>query len=194
MSSAAPAVLLIAPAAARIHEDDVELEQRLDRDRVAELRAALVAHAQAWGRKVAPDAFHVADRDEPLSEEISRVFAGHDGPLLIVWPWLAQLRTEHASGALGDLAAGCDVVLGPVIDGGLYLLGLARPLPALLAVPEGRWQGPDVMTTGFAIARDAGLEVGILRAERALRTSADVRAALADPLLEEEIARILAAG
>jgi hypothetical protein len=47
------------------------------------------------------------------------------------------------------------------------------------------------MTIGLAAARDAGLEVGILRAERALHRSADVRAALADPLLPSGLRRIL---
>ena len=189
MTSAAAAVLLIAPASS--HADDAGLAQVLGPERAAELRSVLAANAEAWGLEVAPDGFRVAAGNEPLPDAITRVFAGHDGPLLIVWPWLAQLRPEHAVGALGDLEAGCDLVLGPVIDGGLYLLGLARPLPALLAIPEARWESRDVMTIGFATARDAGLEVGILRAERALRTPADIRAALADPLLSREIGRIL---
>jgi glycosyltransferase A (GT-A) superfamily protein (DUF2064 family) len=82
-------------------------------------------------------------------------------------------------------------VLGPVIDGGLYLLGLARPLPAVLALPAERWQDPDVITIALGAVADAGLEVGMLRAERALRRPADVRAALADPLLGEAVGRIL---
>jgi hypothetical protein len=47
------------------------------------------------------------------------------------------------------------------------------------------------MTMGIAAARDAGLEIGILRGERALHHPADVRAALADPLLPEGLAKIL---
>jgi hypothetical protein len=47
------------------------------------------------------------------------------------------------------------------------------------------------MTVGIAAARDAGLEIGILRAERALHRPPDVRAALADPLLPEHIVKIL---
>jgi hypothetical protein len=42
-----------------------------------------------------------------------------------------------------------------------------------------------------AAIRDAGFEVGILRAERALHRPADVRAALADPLLPDDIGAIL---
>ena len=40
-------------------------------------------------------------------------------------------------------------------------------------------------------ANKAGLEVGILRGERALHRPADARAALADPLLPEAVARAL---
>jgi len=192
MSGGAPAVLLMAPRASP--EDDAGLEQLLGPEGAAELRGALFAHAEAWARKVAPDGFQVADGGGPLSDEISRIYATHEGPLLVVWPWLARFRPEDAVGALDDLAAGCDLVLGPLIDGGLYLLGLAGPLPVLLTISEERWQDPDVMATGFATASDAGLEVGVLRAERALRSAADVRAALADPLLPEEISRILARG
>ncbi len=45
-----------------------------------------------------------------------------------------------------------------------------------------------------AAVREAGLEIGLLRAERALHRPADVRAALADPTLPEAIRRVLLAG
>jgi glycosyltransferase A (GT-A) superfamily protein (DUF2064 family) len=82
-------------------------------------------------------------------------------------------------------------VLGPVIDGGLYMLGISRPLPRLFALPENAWRSPDVMMLGLAAARDAALEIGILRGERALHRPADVRAVLADPMLPGDIERIL---
>jgi glycosyltransferase A (GT-A) superfamily protein (DUF2064 family) len=119
------------------------------------------------------------------------VYVHHGGPLLIVWPDLPRLRMSHAVAALDDLATGCDVVLGPAIDGGLYLIGISRPMPKLFALPENAWRSPDVMTMGLAAARDAGLEIGLLRAERALHRPGDVRAALADPLLPPDVAQIL---
>jgi glycosyltransferase A (GT-A) superfamily protein (DUF2064 family) len=101
------------------------------------------------------------------------------------------MRPEHARAALDDLGAGCDVVLGPALDGGFYLIGINRPLPRLFALPEQTWRSPDVMVLTAAAVRAAGLELGILRAERALHRPADVRAALADPLLPEDVAQIL---
>jgi hypothetical protein len=46
----------------------------------------------------------------------------------------------------------------------------------------------------LSAVREAGLELGILRAERALHRPADVRAALADPLLPDALAKILRRG
>ena len=109
---------------------------------------------------------------------------------LIVWPDLPRFRVAHAAAALEDLSSGCDVVLGPAIDGGLYMVAIARPLPELFALPERTWRG-DVMAVALTAIRDVGFEVGILRAERALHRPADVRAALADPMLPEDVATIL---
>ena len=107
-----------------------------------------------------------------------------------MWPDLPRFRAAHAAGALGDLAAGCDVVFGPAIDGGLYLVGISRPLPELFALPEQTWRH-DAMGVALTAIRDVGYEVGILRAERALHRPADLRAALADPLLPGDMATIL---
>ena len=79
--------------------------------------------------------------------------------------------------------------MGPVFDGGLYMLALtpapadARPLPA------GTWDSPDAMGLVLGAINEAGVAVGLLRAERALRRPADVRAAVADPLLDRGAAR-----
>jgi glycosyltransferase A (GT-A) superfamily protein (DUF2064 family) len=216
MSSAGPAVLIMARAPRR-GEVRRALEPMLGQDRCVALQSALIAQTASWASQVAPNAVHVA-HDPPdvgrelralvgtsasmfpqngdgiagrLADAAARVFARKDGPLLIAWPDLPRLRPDHAAAALDDLEAGCDAVLGPVIDGGLYLLGIARPLPKLFALPERAWRSPDVMMLGIAAARDAGLEIGILRGERALHHPSDVRAALADPLLPSELARIL---
>jgi glycosyltransferase A (GT-A) superfamily protein (DUF2064 family) len=216
MTRAGPAVLMMARAPRR-GEVRRALEPLLGADGCVALQSELIAQAASWAHEVAPDAVHVA-HDPPdagselravvgpdaslfpqngdgiagrLADAAARVFARVEGPLLIVWPDLPRLRPEHASAALDDLAAGCDVVFGPAIDGGLYLIGIPRPLPKLFSLPEQVWRSPDVMTMGIAAARDAGLEIGILRAERALHRPADVRAALADPMVPEALASIL---
>jgi glycosyltransferase A (GT-A) superfamily protein (DUF2064 family) len=215
-AGAGPAVLIMARAPRRgeVHR---ALEPLLGLDRCLALHVALIAHTAAWAHAVAPGAVNVA-HDPPdgapelrplvgseatlfpqkgdgiaarLADAAARVFARRDGPLLIVWPDMPRLRSEHAAATIGDLGAGCDVVLGPAIDGGLYLIAVARPFPRLFALPEQTWRSPDAMTIGLSAVRDAELEVGILRAERTLHRPADVRAMLADPLVPDWLAKLL---
>lgn len=193
------------------------LEPVIGQDGCVALQTALVTQALEWARNTRPRAIHVA-HDPPdaapelrsligddvvmfpqngdgisgrVADAVGRVFTRGPGPLVVVWPDLPLLRASHAEAALGDLAAGCDVVFGPVFDGGFYLIAVSRPIPNLFALPEHVWRSADAMTMGLTAARDAGLEVGILRAERALHRPADVRAALADPTLPGPVAKAL---
>jgi glycosyltransferase A (GT-A) superfamily protein (DUF2064 family) len=117
--------------------------------------------------------------------------AGGDGPLLIAWPELMHWRPEHAEAALTDLGDGYELSVGPVFDGGFYLLAQAHPLPALFGLPDAIWRSPDSLTLVLGAAHAAGVEGGMLRAERGLRSPGDVRAALADPLLDPELRALL---
>ena len=47
------------------------------------------------------------------------------------------------------------------------------------------------MNRAFLAAHEAGVEVGLLRPERGLRTESDIAAALADPLLDGELRGLL---
>jgi hypothetical protein len=210
------AVLIMARAPRR---GDVRraLEPVIGQDGALALQTALVTQALEWARQTQPRAIHVA-HDPPdsgpelralagdevmmfpqngdgisgrLADAVGRVFARGPGPLIIVWPDLPFLRPGHAEATLEDLKAGCDVVFGPVFDGGFYLIAIARPMPNLFGLPEQVWRSADAMGIALAAARDAGLEVGILRAERALHRPADVRAVLADPTLPAPVARAL---
>lgn len=211
-----PAVLVMVRAPRR-GEVRRALEPLLGADTCLALQSLLIARTVAWATEVADGSVLIA-HDPPdaatdlrplvgaaatlfpqngdgiagrLADAAARVFAHHPGPLLIVWPDLPRLRAVHAEAALDDLRSGCDVVLGPAIDGGMYLIGISRPSSALFALPEQTWRSPDVMTIGVAAARDAGLEIGIMRVERALHRPADVRAALADPLLPSDIRQLI---
>jgi uncharacterized protein len=218
MNDRGPSVLIMARSP-RSGEVRRALEPLLGRDGCAELQAALIMRAVSWARETAGGAVHVA-HDPPdasgelrrlvgsdavlfpqngegitgrLADASARVLARSPGPLLIVWPDLPRFRAAHAAGALDDLRSGVDVVLGPALDGGLYLVGIPRPLPELFALPEQTWR-LDVMAVALSAIRERGFEVGILRVERGLNRPADVRAALADPLLPEDIAAILRRG
>jgi hypothetical protein len=163
-------------------------------DAAPEMRA-LVSPDAVPSEAVPPDAVlfpqHGDGIGPRLADASARVFADHAGPLLVVWPDLPRLRPGHATAALGDLQAGCDIALGPVLDGGYYLIAIDRPQPELFALPERAWRATDVMGVALEAMAATGLEVGILRAERGLHSPADLRAARADPTLPPELAGII---
>lgn len=211
-----PAVLVMARAPRR-GEVRHALEPLIGLDGCVALQTALLVEALRWARTLSPREIYVAhdpaDAGRDLqrlagedailfpqngdgiagrvADAVGRVSAHSSGPILIVWPDLARFSELHAEATRIDLSGGADLVLGPVFDGGFYLIGLARPLPTLFALPEQVWRGPDSFNQVLIAATRAGLEVGVLRGERALHRPADVRAALADPLLPEAVARAL---
>jgi glycosyltransferase A (GT-A) superfamily protein (DUF2064 family) len=181
----------------------------------------MLRRAVAWGLEVAPSAVYVGYEPVDGGPELRallgpqvdvfavngagaagkligatvRALGGSDaGPLLIAWPDLPRWRPEHATAAIEDLRHGCGLSVAPVFDRGFYLVALARLVGALLRLPEATWRGADAMSVALAAAHAAGIESGMLRAERGLHSPGDVRAALADPLLDPELRRLLATG
>lgn len=211
-----PAILIMARAPRR-GEVRHALEPLIGLDGCVALQTALLVEALRWARSVGPSSIYVAHEPADAGRDLQRL-AGEDvvlfpqngegiagrvadaigrvsvhsnGPMLILWPDLARFNPVLTQALQIDFAAGADLVLGPVFDGGYYLLALARPLPSLFELPEQIWRGPDSFNQVLLAATQAGLEVGVLRGERALHRPADVRAALADPLLPEAVARAL---
>jgi glycosyltransferase A (GT-A) superfamily protein (DUF2064 family) len=210
--------VLIMARAPRAGADPGGIGEQLGPDRLASLRRILLARAVDWASGLAPGSVHVAfepssaadELRELVGPEVAHVFPqngaglsgrlanasvlaldGGDGPLLIAWPELAGWRPEHAAAALTDLGDGYELAIGPVFDGGFYLIALARPLAALFALPDAAWRSPDSLMIVLGAAHAAGIEGGMLRAERALRSPGDVRAAVADPLLDGELRALL---
>jgi uncharacterized protein len=72
-------------------------------------------------------------------------------------PHLEPARLTEAADAL---AAGADLVLGPAMDGGYYLIGLRAPCPALFRGIA--WSSPGVLDATLVRARAAGLRVHLL--------------------------------
>lgn len=214
----APAVLVMARSPRRGQVRNA-LEPVLGLDGCVALQAVLIRQALEWGRSLGPRAIYLAHEPADAGAEMrllaggdvllfpqngdgiagrvadaaARVAARGSGPIIIIWPDLPELRRAHATAVLADLEAGVDVVFGPVFDGGYYLIAIAGPLPSLFALPERVWRAPDAINQVLSAAAEAGLELGLLRAERALHRPADVRAALADPLLPPAVARVLSA-
>jgi hypothetical protein len=108
--------------------------------------------------------------------------------LLILRADAPLTAAAHVLVALDDLADGVAVAIGPALDGSAYLLAAAPGA----ALPDGAL-GDLGLQAVFAAAAAAGgeLVMGLLRAERRLRTPADARALLADPLTPRPVADAL---
>jgi rSAM/selenodomain-associated transferase 1 len=71
-------------------------------------------------------------------------------------------------------ATATDVVLGPAIDGGYYLIGMRRPLPLLFTdIP---WGTADVLPITLARVQNAGLRIATLPEWHDLDTIEDLHA------------------
>ncbi|MBW3660457.1 MAG: TIGR04282 family arsenosugar biosynthesis glycosyltransferase [Gemmatimonadetes bacterium] len=92
-------------------------------------------------------------------------------PTLVVGsdcPGLGPDRLREAAEALKS----SDIVVGPAIDGGYYLLGLTRPRPEVFAgVP---WSTGRVFEATMARIGEAGLRARVLAVERDLDTPEDL--------------------
>jgi hypothetical protein len=186
---AAPPAALVIAGAARARP---ELRELLGADRVTHVERLLLGRATAWAEEVSGGRVFTAGHDEGVADAVARLLVDVEGgPVLVVWPVLPRWRPDHAAAVLDDLAAGCEVSLAPVFDRGLYLLGLARLIPELLNLPAEAWDSPDATGLVLAPLNQAQVPVGLVRPERALRRATDVRAAVADPLLDSELRLLL---
>lgn len=184
--TAPPAVLVMAGA------PHPELRELLGGARVADVERLLLRRATEWAEQVSAGRMFIVGEQEGFADAVRRVFAEAEGhSVLIIWPKLPRWRSEPAAAVLDDLAAGCDVSVAPVFDGGLYLLALARPIPEVLDLPAEAWDGPDATGRVLAPLNASQVPVGLVRPERGLRRAGDVRAALADPLLDGQLRALL---
>jgi hypothetical protein len=165
-------------------------------DALAELQ---FTRAQTWATAAFP-AETVALRSGGLADVIGGTGSiGPDDVLVVVTPELTSWRADLGSAALDDLRAGCALSIGPIFDGGLYLLAATGAgLELLRGGGEGDaagdgvdLTGPAAMATLVGVAERAGIEVGLLQTERGLRAAGDVRALMADPLCDVELRRLL---
>lgn len=144
------------------------------------LPPGVAAFAQSGG--------HLGER---LEHAFAHVAEREGTPVVVVGTDQPALGAHHSRAAADDLAAGVDVTLGPATDGGYYLLGAARPDPALFALDAEAWGGPEVLGRTMRSIHDAGLSMGWLRSERDLDEPADAAALLADPRTPADVVAAL---
>lgn len=129
------------------------------------------------GERMAAAAADPLDRGRPV------ILIGTDAP---------TLRAETLRDAAERLQ-GADVVLGPTADGGYYLLGLSRPVPAIFELGA-VWGGPTVFLDSLDAAAKSTATVSLLEMRRDLDTPDDAAALAADPELPVELRHLLDVG
>ncbi len=125
-------------------------------DALNEMRDWLGAHAF--------EAQQGADLGERMARAMERHFARGDRPVIAIGADAPGVTAATIDAAVVALA-NADVVVGPAMDGGYYLLGLKRPVPALfrdipwgasnvLQLTEGRSRADDLRVARLGLLRD----------------------------------------
>ena len=174
------ALLLDTLAACRREADDVRLLVATEGERSA--LAALV-----------PGAPIELQRGKGLADALRYGVADHlsGGPVAIISSDLPGLPANSIAEAADALAAGVDVVLGPAMDGGYWLVGMRAAHDApFQSIP---WSTPAVWAVTLRRCREAGLRVHTLQPWRDVDTYADLAACRdeLEPALAPQSARVL---
>lgn len=120
-----------------------------------------------------------ADLGERLTAATAEAFADGAGPLLVIGTDAPALTSDHLSAAFAALEH-TDLVLGPALDGGYYLIGMRSPHTRPFDLDPTLWGTDQVLAATRARAAEHGLNVHLLPALRDLDTPEDAAALLAD--------------
>jgi rSAM/selenodomain-associated transferase 1 len=97
---------------------------------------------------------------ERMATALAEEFLAATGPVLMIGVDAPHLPAAVLGEAAAALTGGADVVLGPALDGGYYLIGLRAPRPALFqGIP---WSTPGVMQATLAAVHRLGLRPHLL--------------------------------
>lgn len=99
------------------------------------------------------------DLGERMASAMSRTFAAGHSRVVLIGSDIPHVPLVALEDAFRLLAAGAELVLGPVDDGGYYLIG-ARAVPPVFAGMV--WGGPEVFRATLAAAHAAGVEPAIV--------------------------------
>ena len=126
--------------------------------------AYLPEGGDAYFRALAPDMELVLQQGNSLGERldhlITQALADGAAQVVVMDSDSPTLPPHYVAQAYALLDGDADAVFGPCHDGGYYLVGMKRPLPALLR--EVQMSTPKVLADTLAIAARDGLHVGLL--------------------------------
>ena len=108
-----------------------------------------------------------------MDQACNAIFARGYQRVLVVGTDLPTLPASFYAQAL-SLLSDHDLVLGPALDGGYYLIGLRRPMPDLFV--EIPWSTDQVFALTLKKAEALGLKIGLLPAWRDVDTIDDLLA------------------
>jgi rSAM/selenodomain-associated transferase 1 len=92
---------------------------------------------------------------ERMGSAMSHAFASGHSRVVLIGSDVPHVPVDALEDAFARLAAGSRLVLGPVDDGGYYLIGARAVPPVFAGIP---WGGADVLRATVAAARAAGIE------------------------------------
>lgn len=212
-----PVSVLVMAGALRAGAVRPRLEQLLGPRGCARLQGALIEAATAWAAEAAPGGAYLAydggdegalrphvahgvrtftdahgDLGDRLVAATAHVFRERAEPLLVVGTDMPLLTRAHAREAEAVVRGGADVAFGPALDGGYWMVALARPAPDMFEL-GGEWGGAAVLERSLERCAASGLRVELLGTQRKLDDAADARALAGHPRLPEAVAKILGA-
>lgn len=128
---------------------------------------------------------------ERMRDATRVAFAAGAARVVVLGVDVPTVQSAAIADAVRQLDGGADVVVGPALDGGYYLIGMRRPLDTVFDLLPAAWGGSTVLDDTLAIARRHRLDVRLLEPLTDLDTAADAAMLLADPLLPREIVAVL---
>lgn len=112
-----------------------------------------------------------SDLGERMARALEYLHHRYSGPAILVGSDCPDLPLEYLERA-GERLGEADLVLGPAVDGGYYLVGMMEPSPGLFE--EMTWSRPDVLKRTLRRACERGMRVVMLPVWRDLDTLADL--------------------
>lgn len=191
------------------------LQPLLGPDGCARLQDRLIRHTVALAQQVAPGSTHLAidgpavelcdlvpdtvrvlrqrgdDLGARMTAAVHDVARHHAGPIVVIGTDAPTMTTTHLSDAANRVESDEDIVFGPALDGGYYLIAMHQPRPEVFAIDVRLWGGPEVLSASVAAASVSGLRTGFLTGLRDLDTPRDAEAFLHERQLPADIADAL---
>jgi rSAM/selenodomain-associated transferase 1 len=118
---------------------------------------------------------HGDDLGERMSNALDCAFDRGAGKAAIIGSDIPTLPAHYINAAFKRLDK-CDLVIGPSLDGGYYLVAMKRPAPELFKGIA--WSGPDVYKDTLTNAGRLGMKVEMLPLLKDIDTVEDLRGLL----------------